>query len=113
MVMIFSLKKVREYLLTNGRVYTFRLKEHKTGPDWITDRRGGKKIADVLVHYAKRVYPLDLLPWVNQSGFENLGEWIATIFEVNKIEMQPTPYGYLHEVTIRNRVSERGVEGSK
>ena len=50
MVVIFQSEKARRFLLENGVVFTFRSKRRKKlGEDWITDRRGGHKIADALV----------------------------------------------------------------
>ena len=94
--MIFQNKKVLDYLLRHGRVYTCRL--HKRGlndvlplvnlpcgRDWITNKRGGKKIADVLIVEIAQVNISELDPyWVKRSGFNSKEEWIEAIKSLNK-----------------------------
>ena len=78
MVIIFSSHKARQHLLTTGQVYTVRTKKRKEEPfkpskDWLTDRRGGRKIADVLVEYwlpiKRESLELLLQRYVKKSGF--------------------------------------------
>jgi len=81
MVMIFGHPKVREYLLEHGLVYTYR-KNHKktadgirpqTGRDWATDRRLGKKIADIYITPVEHIdCPINtnlLRKYARESGF--------------------------------------------
>ncbi|GAH52752.1 unnamed protein product [marine sediment metagenome] len=81
MVMIFAHPQVRDYLLEHGLVYTFR-KHHpktadgvrlQTGKDWATDKRCGKKIADILVTPIEPIDSLNmgqvLTKYVRESGF--------------------------------------------
>jgi len=51
LVIIFTNRRVREQLLTTGKVYTFRRGKlrKKLRSDWAAARRGGPKIADVIV----------------------------------------------------------------
>lgn len=82
--MIFAHKTVRDFLLKEGHVFTFRTNDHKLGDDWITDRRGGKKICDVEIRLAKDVKTFeDLLPYVKHCGFKSREEWENAIFLFN------------------------------
>ncbi|MBA7602424.1 hypothetical protein ES703_09513 [subsurface metagenome] len=81
MVMIFAHEKVREYLLEHGMVYTFRTHHKKTadgirpqvGRDWATDRRTGKKIADIFITPIEPISSLNigkvLTKYAKESGF--------------------------------------------
>ncbi len=117
MVMIFAQDNVREYLLEHGLVYTFR-KHHKktadglrprTGRDWITDKRNGKKIADI---YIIPMEPIDALNmgqvlsnYARESGFhlghgrvdDAVSEWARAIKSFNLRE--PTA-GWIYKVEI-------------
>ena len=83
--MLFMEPKVLRQLLKNGAVVTFRVDEHKLGKDWISDKRGGKKLADVIVSKivldknlpSATIY--DLHPFVKLSGFQTTTEWIEAI----------------------------------
>ena len=97
-------------LLDSGIVYTFRKMypgdERKLGKEWVTYKRGGKKIADVLISIATRctIYPgkLRLSPYVPYSGFESVEEWIAEIERVNK----PDPdFGLLGNIFCVNMIN--------
>ena len=103
MVMIFQNEKVREFLLEYGAVYTFRKHHKKTadgirpqiGRDWATDRRTGKKIADI------KITPMILINannmgqvltmFVRESGFyighgrvdDAVSEWARAINSLN------------------------------
>jgi len=82
--MIFQSEKARRFLLENGVVFTFRAKRRKKlGEDWITDRRGGRKIADILVEEEGKFKPQDLGLYVKYSGFSTLEEWIEEIKRLN------------------------------
>ena len=108
MVMIFQSKKALEFLLKNGFVYTLRLKRKRTGRDWITDRRGGKKIADVNIEFVSVIRANninDLEKYVPYSGFKSLDEWLIEAFKLNG----SLPL-YLYKVKLEERVGdlERG-----
>ena len=97
MVLLFMVKEAREQLLKEGRVFTFRKKPHKTGRDWATDRRGGKKIADINIRLEKEVKTCaDLKPYVEYSGFQLWSDWIRVIISRSKSKLVE---GFLYEVT--------------
>lgn len=86
MVMIFQSEKARKQLMEKGFVFTFRYiiisDDRKLGKDWITDKRCGKKIADVIVSLASRPIfpiPMSLIPYVFASGFDSVEEWVEEI----------------------------------
>lgn len=84
MVMIFQSEKALRFLLEKGYVYTFRVKPHKDGRDWITNKRGGRKIADVVIDCWDRVYDLkELKFYVDKSGFASYEEWLKEILRLN------------------------------
>ena len=116
MVMIFAQDNVREYLLEHGLVYTFRKYHKKTpngirpqiGKDWATDKRCGKKIADI---YITPMEPIDALnmetlsKYAQESGF-HLGhgrvddaviDWAKVINSFNP--RNPTA-GWIYKVKI-------------
>ena len=106
--MIFSSEKAREFLLKNGLVYTYRMKQRKQiGDDWMTDKRGGHKITDILVYPGSFVVSeIQLLGYVNQSGFSSLRDWlneIALLTHADKDNMSLC--GWLYKVTLRKEVS--------
>jgi len=84
MVMIFSSEPARNFLLKEGRVFSFRSRKRKrTGRDWITDRRGGKKIADVYIEEPFEIWKAKQLEtFVHASGFENLDAWLKEIYRL-------------------------------
>jgi len=113
MVMIFKSKKALNFLLTHGEVYTLRPKRRKEGRDWITDRRGGKKIANVEVElvafidleknyaetyrYINTIFNCakDLLGnYVEKSGFQSVGEWLSEGRRIYKGSLPNQPYLY-------------------
>jgi hypothetical protein len=99
MVMIFGSKKAREYLLKNGVVYSFRSKQRKdTGKNWITDKRGGKKLNNVEIEEVGSMSMYLLGDYVYASGFQTLIEWIEEIKKVNKRIVDP--FGWLYKVTL-------------
>jgi hypothetical protein len=96
--MIFANEKARRQLLEKGVVYTFRVHRHTEGRDWATDRRRGKKICDINVEFIKKVdFKEELMPYVDESGFEHRWDWLSAIRRLNpkmkKIE------AYLYKVT--------------
>jgi hypothetical protein len=100
MVMIFEDLKAREQLLSEGVVYTFRIHEHKTGKDWATDRRCGKKICDINIELVKKIAGADeLLPYIDKSGFKDIGDWLSTIQFLNPKLRGKQTKGYLYKVT--------------
>jgi len=95
MVVIFSHPKVREFLMKNGIVYTFRKMNpktfngirHKIGNDWATNQRGGKKIMDVKITPMQRITSVQeahiLRKYVSKSGFRTVRDWTLAIRELN------------------------------
>jgi len=125
MVMIFNHPRVRGYLLENGLVYTFRKHHKKTpdgirpqiGKDWATDKRCGKKIADVKI---TPVVPIDCLnmgqvltKYARESGFyvghgrvdDAVNEWTRAINSLNPDE--PTQ-GWIYRVEILESIDIQG-----
>jgi len=117
MVMIFAHEKVREYLLEHGLVYTYRRHHPKTadgirpqiGRDWATDRRTGKKIADISV---TPIIPIDILnmgkvlaKYVRDSGFyigygridEAVSDWARAI---NALNPNAPTSGWIYRVAV-------------
>ncbi len=118
MVMIFANPKVRNYLLENGVVYSYR-KHHKktldgvrpqTGKDWATDRRKGRKIADINITSIEPVDALNmgrvLTRYARQSGFykghgrvdDAVSEWAKAINELNP---NNSTAGWIYKVETR------------
>ena len=117
MVMIFANEKVRKYLLEHGLVYTFRSYHKKTvdgirpqiGRDWATDRRTGKKIADINI---TPLVPIDCLnmgkvlsKYARESGFyvghgridEAVSEWARAI---NSLNPKVPTAGWIYRVEV-------------
>ena len=79
--MIFAHPRVRAYLLEHGIVYSYRKDHPKTsngvrkqiGDDWATDKRTGKKIADIYITPLEPVNSLNigqvLTKYAKESGF--------------------------------------------
>ena len=101
--MIFSSKKALEQLRTMGEVVTFRLKERKIlGDDWVTNRRGGKKLYDVFVDVEEEgIIPADLGDYIENSGFKSLKEWINEIKRLHKCNEQTK--GFLYYVCLQHK----------
>ena len=105
MVIIFQNRQVREYLLEHGKVYTYRKgfeKRRRIGRDWATDRRCGKKIADVDIRVVSSISRENLLgalsPFYGQSGLGTVENWIQAIKDLNRGEVPE--YGWLYRVTV-------------
>lgn len=99
MVIIFQSEKARSFLLENGFVYTFRVHRRKrTGRDWMTDKRGGRKIADVFIEEIGCFRPTGLLPYVEYSGFDSYREWQEEIVALNR-NVYPNR-GWLYKITL-------------
>lgn len=120
MVMIFAHPPVRAYLLEHGVVYTFRKNHPKTadgvrpqiGKDWATDKRCGKKIADIIVN---PIEPMDgenmgqvLAKYVSDSGFYRGGRldfavvaWARAIHSLNLYAPTEAPEGWIYQVKLR------------
>lgn len=97
MVMIFQVQEAREQLLKKGLVFTFRKHLRKTGKDWATDKRCGKKIADINVRYVERIdFPSELDPYAGESGFQSLEDWLKAIRKKYPEELS----GFLYHVTL-------------
>ena len=103
MVIIFQSEKPRRFLLKNGVVFTFRLhRREPVGRDWMTDKRGGRKIADVEVEEVGYFNSLDLDPYVAYSGFSSVEEWNEEIKRILKWDKLPPKrwQGWLYEVSL-------------
>jgi hypothetical protein len=97
MVIIFMNEKARNQLLNKGVVYTLRHIRHIEGIDWMTDKRGNKKICDVRITYINdgtfnKIVCL-LRFYVSQSGFNSVEEWINIFKDMNSYS-----YVWLYQV---------------
>jgi len=105
LVIIFKNRLAREQLLTKGKVYTFRRGKlrKKLGSDWAAARRGGHKIADVIVNPIIHVKPNHLegalTPLVYHSGFDSVRDWLEEIYLIN----ERLPEGWIYRVDTVNR----------
>lgn len=120
-MMIFNHPLVRAYLMEHGVVYTFRKNHKKTadgvrpqiGKDWATDKRCGKKIADIMVN---PIEPIDgdnmrqvLAKYVRDSGFYTgerpiyfpVDAWARAIHELNPYKPTEAPEGWIYQVKLR------------
>ena len=90
MVIIFSNEKARNQLLNKGIVFTIRHIRHIEGKDWMTDKRGGKKICNVRIIFCASGTYRDLRNiahnYVNDTGFESIEEWINIIMGFGKVK---------------------------
>lgn len=69
---------------------------HKTGRDWATDKRCGKKIADVMIHWTAEINSAeDLVSYANASGFAKVSDWVDAIKQ-----KYPEVKGYLFHVSL-------------
>lgn len=102
MVIIFENEKARKYLLKEGFVYTLRKRKRKRiGKDWMTDRRQGHKIADVHIEEVGSWTGKDwriLEPFVKDSGFTSIEEWMDVVTEFSRGEMPKR--GWIYRVYI-------------
>lgn len=117
MVMIFAHGKVRAYLLEHSLVYTYRKYHSKTqdgihpqiGEDWATDKRCGKKIADIFITPMELIDGLNmehvLTKYARDSGFylghgrvvDSVYKWTQAINSLNPDE--PTR-GWIYQVEV-------------
>jgi hypothetical protein len=98
MVMIFQSEEAGRFLLEKGVVFTFRVKRRKKlGKDWITYKRGRRRIANVLVEEGK-FKSSELSLYVEYSGFSSLQEWIGEIKRLNGGRLPAE--GWLYKVTL-------------
>jgi len=94
---------VREYLLSEGEVYTFRLHRRLcTGKTWMNDRRGQPKIADVDVKEIGEFRVWDLRPFADKSSFKTLAAWWMAIQSLNgsRVKVTMNTRGWLYKVTL-------------
>ena len=102
--MIFQSPKALKHLLKTGEVYSFRVHRRKSRRknDWVTDKRGGKKICDVKVEYRGKVgWVGDLVSRVKESGFNSIEEWVDEIKRLNPKDVAVQAdiiCGYLYHV---------------
>jgi len=108
LVIIFQNEKARKHLLERGFVYTARTRARASTvlEDWMTDKRGGKKIANVLIEpivvcaLPAHGFPTELLElYVKHSGFDTVDEWVEAIkkFHPNR----PVRELWIYKVHIR------------
>jgi len=117
MVIIFTNDKARKHLLEKGYVYTFRrtYTHRKLGRDWMTDKRGGSKLANVHIRLVAELRPvggmqaidylkdgrplleLFLKPLVTGSGFSTASEWADAIKGFNH---RPVTRGWVYQVSL-------------
>jgi len=98
MVMIFQSRKALNHLLQHGVVFTFRAQRRReVGRDWVTDRRGGRKIADVTVEEEGAFAPHGLELYAEFSGFNTLQEWVE---EIGRLNGRLPEKGWLYRVTL-------------
>jgi len=128
MVMLFMSEKALKHLLRNGVVVTFRAKRRNLSMvvDWITDCRGGSKIADAVIeeiahcrlyredgyitysldseeireHYGNLTVPISF--WLTHSGFSNSDEWLEEIKRLNKGRLPEEGWLYKVELLLPN-----------
>ena len=87
MVISFNAKRVRDFLFSNGFIYTFRTRKRKrVGKDWMRKRKRSKlKMADVYIEFVKKVKcGKDLEQYLPNSGFATLEEWNTEIKKLHK-----------------------------
>lgn len=83
--MIFESEKARKHLLKYGVVFSFRKNRRKhIGKGWITDRRGGRKLADIFITEVEEIKPSQLGEYVGSSGFLTYYDWIDEIKRLNR-----------------------------
>ena len=105
MVISFKDERVRNHLLDNGMVYTYRKgykRRKQLGNDWANSGRLTKKIADVTVNAIDPVMDVELhdalQSYVDKSGFKSTGDWINSIYKLNK---KIPLCGWIYRVDIR------------
>jgi len=87
MVISFMVKEAREQLETKGFVYTLRPQYRNTGINWYNHFRGDTKKGDVMIEFIGYYGYTELLrgftdrtpdlePFVKDSGFDTLEEWL-------------------------------------
>ena len=79
-VIIFSSEKALRQLLYHGKVVTLR-KERREGAGWVTDRRGGRKIADVTIEKIGKLFFEGGQPYIEITKTPALLGWIFDEFE--------------------------------
>lgn len=117
MVISFQEKRVREFLLKNGQVYTFRYYNKDTpngqrkqiGKDWANSGRGTCKIADVNVTPIEYLDALNmgivLTKYVRESGFypgrgrvdDSVSEWAR---KINTLHPNKPTVGWIYLVEL-------------
>lgn len=108
MVITFASDRAREFLLKNGCVYTFRLARRSgLGKDWMREKRSGRKMADVYIEEIGEFSPYKLEPYVKESGFTSLSEWIT---EIKKLNIILPSKGFLYKVSILKKIKYSPVD---
>ena len=93
--MIFSSDRVREFLLKEGAVITFRKDRKSAGIKWIKKDRLGKKICDVVVKEIGNFKVDELESYVDGSSFSSLDEWKKEIKKMNDGKIPESGWLYL------------------
>jgi len=98
MVTVIENEKIRKKLLEDGWVVIFREEPRSIGKDWMTDRKGNNKICDVHIAPAGTISSVSMLtPYVKDSGFETLQEWLGEMKRMNPRITRAI--GYLYKIT--------------
>jgi len=85
LVIYFKNRKARNHLLKRGVVYTLRSYLRRTGRDWMTNKRGNKRVCNVevsLIRVVSKDSLEELREYVPLSGFSSLEEWIRSFLEL-------------------------------
>ena len=104
MVISLRVTQAREYLQSNGFVYTFRQRRRKhLGKDWANKGRGMKKEFDVII---EEVGAIDnenirggLRPYAEHSGFGTENRWLRAIIGLGHFQFEGE--GWLYKVTLK------------
>ena len=103
MVIVFSSPDVRNHLIENRVVYTYRRGgvRKRVGKDWANSGRGTKKIMDVMIEPVDEVLKETVLeqlsPYVENSGFNSTEKWVDVIKSLNnKLPSVGTLYKVYH-----------------
>ena len=104
LVISFLNEGVLKYFLSEGEVYTFRLRRRlQTGNTWMNDRRGGFKVADVDVKEIGSFRVWDLRPFVDKSSFKTLASWYMAISNLHgSRDVSMNTRGWLYKVMLVN-----------
>ena len=119
--LIFKNEDSLNFLMESGHVFTIRTKK-RCGYVWITDKRGGKKLADGFIAYVGEVcrlmpdndwwvvdgaFAIDKLEkFVYHSGFVSVEEWLNAKKELHSGKLPDKMY--LHYVVLNPCIGQGG-----